>query len=285
MKRVKTLRSKRKLPKFLLPLFSVMIIMLSLLLAVFVTQQKTAVDSQAASKMASISNDYEVIFFDNFNTDEVGVNVCGNNSRPIQNWNLYRQGSMTLASVDVVGYRADGNPCSAPQLYHSSFQKQIDIEATFSWPTTAETKNQFILEPGTYELSFYTAKFLDNKPADTFHIYIKNDDGTMVLDKQYTIEDGSPATRRVETFTVTQKKLVRIYMEDINQPAHDNIGTILDDVQLVKIQKACTPRPACLDARPRPCEILEPDLDWCPQSSPSPSSTVAPKTRTGVQKQ
>ncbi|KKR80182.1 MAG: hypothetical protein UU73_C0006G0010 [Candidatus Daviesbacteria bacterium GW2011_GWA1_41_61] len=93
---------------------------------------------------------------------------------------------------------------------------------------------------------------------------------------------GDPAIAlqtSIDRGLAAQAKYLEIYEDDILNPALQNIlketakrmsvGTTTTPNPTV--QPSCTPRPACLDSKPR-CLIPEPAESWCPASSPSTSS-------------
>lgn len=209
-------------------LFVVAVTLMIIPIAFVISQRQANLQSQArfSKIMAPV-----VMFSDNFDADS----PCGNNKYSLINWDIFKSsdGDDTVAgAIDIVGYKTDGTFCSLPYLYPVSYAKQIDIEASYNDHTRIRTKSFFTLNPGSYTLSFYTARGGDTID-DSLNVYITNASGYRVVDRYFAIPRNMPPTPQTLDFIIGATTDVRINMKDAYDPqSKDNYGTILDNIVL-----------------------------------------------------
>lgn len=160
-----------------------------------------------------------ILFQDNFNSEHGGTGILNYNS--FANWNV------TSGTVDLIGngyfdfYPGNG-------LY-------VDLDGSTRDAGILATKNSFTFLSGmTYKLEFDLGGNARNYPDDTVDVSVSFGNAT------WTIPGSSPLQLYSITFSSLNQYTTPI---TFSNAGGDNVGAILDNVKLSKIQ---VPEPATM---------------------------------------
>lgn len=150
-----------------------------------------------------------VIFSDNFNTENGGIGRLNYNS--FANW------SVTNGTVDLIGSPGFFDFFPGHGLY-------VDLDGT-SFHAGTFTSRGILVTPGNYTLSFLLA---GSQRGDINTVQVNVSGG--LASSTYTLASDVPLTRETMSFTVLAPMTVNLSF--LNEGPSNNIGLILDDVNL-----------------------------------------------------
>jgi hypothetical protein len=170
--------------------------------------------TMAAVAFLVVETQAVTIFSDNFNSENGGAGTLNYNS--FANWKV------TSGTVDLIGNGFfDFLPGNG--LY-------IDMDGSSSSAGTMDTKSGLInLSPGQYVLSYQLAGNHRNNSTELVNVAVKIGLATA----NHSLLQNAPFTTFTLPFTVSSSMAVQI---EFQGTGGDNIGMILDNVQLDQVQ-------------------------------------------------
>lgn len=160
--------------------------------------------------------DAAMVFSDDFDSEPVLTYVNGYSS--FEKWNV------TNGSVDILRY--DPAFWFAPTTggWDSSDGLFVDMGGFESG--TIETKNSFFFDVGEYQLSFIASGNLRFR-NDRLKVNVGS-----LFSKEYVFDTNDQKSYFTESFNVTTPSFASIRFENINDDPTENVGVILDDIQV-----------------------------------------------------
>jgi len=156
------------------------------------------------------------IFFDDFNSEPIGVPATG-----LTNWDI------VSGSVDVIGVGSSWN-------WFPSYVRYLDMDGTagggVSGAGTIQTKTSLNLAAGTYTLSFDLAGNQRANQYDTVQARVTL--GSDIVDQTYSLAWDQPFQTYTVPFTVVT---AGGYDLSFGASGGDNVGMLLDNVSVVPV--------------------------------------------------
>jgi len=159
-----------------------------------------------------------VLLFDNFNSENSGVGAL--------NYNKFLNWDVVDGTVDLIGNGYfDFLPGNG--LY-------VDMDGSTNDAGKLLSKTIFAFEPGMYELKFKLAGNQRNNAQESVIVQVAMGG---LFNKTYSLARTAPFISFTETFLVTSLTNAKLSFEGTGG---DNIGMLLDDVQLTAIPEPGT---------------------------------------------
>jgi hypothetical protein len=162
-----------------------------------------------------------VIFSDNFESDSTGLNKTS-----LNNWTI------SSGNVDLIGVGTSWN-------YFPIHGKYVDMDGSVNNAGLMLSLTSFTLGSGDYQLSFDLAG--NQRVSQNDSVIVKVNSG--ISDQTYSRSAFDPFQTFTQSFSLSNATNVTLSFEGTGG---DNIGMLLDNVLLTKVDSAPVPEPGTM---------------------------------------